>query len=511
MRERSSRWSQRLLNAAAGIAAVQAAALLLWYWPGALPDTNTSGVWIALAHDFAHGDFFRALTSDLGTGGTRYMPLFVLLHGTAIKLGASALGSGVLLTLLSAVAMVAAVYVLLRAIDTPTRFAGPVSLLLLGTVSLQLMLLTVRGDFLAAALNLAGIAATVIAQRKNDRRAALLGAALFAAAFLTKFTTLFGLAAMLGWLIAEKQIRAALTLAVTSGVLMMGGLLVANGASDGRMLQSFAAVANGGMTWDAVMQGPVRFATECAHDPLSIVLFLTAALSACMLSNGDPGRRIVLWCAGATLLVTWVIFLSPGTSANHLMDLQAASLLAIAAALSAAGAPRVCALVGVGVFAAGMCATWLPGVPSIPKFFERNGRPRISDVREAFSRRDGEPYPILAENPLIPILAGERPIVADWFNFRLLWRRDPQVRDAMLARVRAAEFGTVVLSNWPPVFTEDADFIRAEPSAEQLRSLLARDDLPDGLGEALMAHYRIAEVRRPYIYLAPRTGKVAHE
>src|SRR2546428_8686787 len=73
-------------------------ALMAWYWPGALPQDSSSGVWTALAQDFAKGVFYRPTVSAFGFGGTRYMPLFFVLHGALIRLAFDPVTAGGVLT-----------------------------------------------------------------------------------------------------------------------------------------------------------------------------------------------------------------------------------------------------------------------------------------------------------------------------------------------------------------------------------------------------------------------------
>src|SRR5437016_2706233 len=136
-------WAVRVLWLAAGLALVQALSLLAWYWPGTMPDTHTSGVWVALADDAAHGDLYRPLASAL-----RW------------------------------------------------RQEG-------GNVRL------------------------------------LAAAGLFAAAFLTKITTVFGLGAFCAWLLWRREWRPAMRLLGWSGIMMLAGVVATLWASNGRMLASF--------------------------------------------------------------------------------------------------------------------------------------------------------------------------------------------------------------------------------------------------------------------------------
>src|SRR2546427_9974680 len=76
-------------------------ALMAWYWPGALPQDSSSGVWTALAQDFAKGVFYRPTVSAFGFGGTRYMPLFFVLPGALIRLAFDPVPAGIVLTVLT--------------------------------------------------------------------------------------------------------------------------------------------------------------------------------------------------------------------------------------------------------------------------------------------------------------------------------------------------------------------------------------------------------------------------
>src|SRR5712672_2180790 len=76
--------------------------------------SDPSGTWTGLAVDLANGEFYRPLVSDDGFGGTRYFPLHVVLHASAIKLGLGPVVAGHLISLVSLIAILVAAYLLLR-------------------------------------------------------------------------------------------------------------------------------------------------------------------------------------------------------------------------------------------------------------------------------------------------------------------------------------------------------------------------------------------------------------
>ncbi len=135
--------------------------LVFWYWPGAVPLDVTSGVWTALAKDVSAGVLYRPLFGPLGYGGTRYMPLFFLLHGGLIRLGVDPVAAGLSLTALSAVLFDVVLFLVLRQLGVRAALALPLSVLGHATVSVQLLTLGTKCDLLAAALNLATLAAAL--------------------------------------------------------------------------------------------------------------------------------------------------------------------------------------------------------------------------------------------------------------------------------------------------------------------------------------------------------------
>src|SRR6266705_5117554 len=174
--------------------------LILWYWPGSLPQDNASGVWTALAQDLARGIFYRPTADAFGFGGTRYMPLFFALHAGLIRLSVDPVSAGVALSLASVALFDLALLLTLRELDVEWTLAIPLSILTHATVAFQLLTIQVKGDFLAAALNMSGIC---LGLRYARRPSAPLFAACvltFLGAFVTKFTTVGGAVAVCAWL-----------------------------------------------------------------------------------------------------------------------------------------------------------------------------------------------------------------------------------------------------------------------------------------------------------------------
>ncbi len=492
-------WPQRVLAGVATLATIQAIGIAAWFWPGSMPITDTSGVWITLADDAARGDLYRPLQSDLGTGGTRYMPLFFSLHAAAINLGFPLVGSGVALTLISALLFVGILGFLLRQLGVAPTIAWPATLLMTGTVTFGMMSLTVRGDFLAAALNLAGVALAFSAQ-PTDRPSRWVWAGIFfGAAFLTKLTTVFGLVAVVAWLVFQSKPRGIGRLLMGFGLTAGLGLSAAYFFSDGRIWESFRTVASGGTDSATWWTGPTRFFATIVRDPLLLILTIPAAmLSMAVVRTSD---RLVGWLLVTTLAVTLVIFTSPGTGANHLLDIAALVVMVLALALKSGGHSARWTGVTAGILGIGIVVTWFPGVPSIPKFFQKIGRPAMAAPVEFLQLTGPAAQPVLAENPLIPLLVSERPFVADAFNLNLMSQANDDFRNLFEERLNSGYFGTVVLKALPGKFARDVTDPMDPLLTEPLVDLVAHDHLITLFSAQIQSQYRVVFVRRPYVYL----------
>src|SRR2546426_803975 len=503
--ESLTRSERRLVWVACLVPFASSLALILWYWPGALPQDNASGVWTALAQDLARGIFYRPTADAFGFGGTRYMPLFFALHAGLIRLSIDPVTAGVALSLASAVLFDVAVLVALRELGVEWRVAIPLSILTHATVAFQLLTLQVKGDFLAAALNMWGIC---LGLRYARRPTAPLFAACvlaFLGAFLTKFTTVGGAVAVCGWLYWQRGPRPALALAGTLGGLALGSLTIIQWASDGRALSSFAAVAAGGMGPAYALGAPLWFLRVAAQDPVSLIALAGASVYAvARFREGSPGfaASYFMLAAGLTIL----IFTSPGTDTNHFLDVLGAAALLFGDQLTRA--PRRAWLaVGVPAVVAGVtAATWSPGMISVRSAIERDGRAPRHEGADIAARLGPAAHDLLSENPIVPVMLGQRPRVLDPFNLRLLARERPEVAREFRRRMDADSFGAVVLSDYT-----GADPLHA-PAA--LQACTASDGarcygdvvFPPGFLPLLERDYVLSFVEPPFVVYTPRRG-----
>jgi len=430
-------------------------------WESGNALNHVSGAWMALADDLARGTLYRPLHDPgVGFGGTRFFPLSFAAHGALLAAGVPLLLGGLVLSLAAGVLAVAgAARFLRRAGHGPLGALGLGALVLAGFAG-QHALAAARGDLPAAALTLWAMGALLPPRAARPRglaglewasglgprpaAAAVLPAALLLTlAFAAKPTALAAAAAAVMFLLLARERGRALALALAVAAGCAAVVLGTDLASGGRFLPMMRDLGPGGLAARDLVAAPARLATRLwREDPAGLALVACAGL-VFVLARGHarrrPGARTLaaLWLAAA-LGASLVVFASPGTGVNHLLDLEvpAALLLATCAVAPARRFARPAAALAAAAGLATGALLW------------RQDRTvsRLDAMVEALeASAEGAPAPLLSEDPLLPLLAGERPYANDPWMLRLASERDPALARPLLHGIAEGKFRAIVL------------------------------------------------------------------
>jgi hypothetical protein len=416
---------------------------------------HVSGVWAALADDLRNGTFYRPLMSDLGFGGTRFFPLHFALHAAIANCGFDFLDAGHALGIISTVGFIAVGAALARRLGMSHILAVIVVAFSVSGTATQLALVSVRGDSLPAMLSLSGVA---VCARGPARTSTLILASLFfVGAFAAKVTSIAGLAAIVVFFALTRQLRKGIFLLALSCAGFALVLLFMGVASHGTVISVFRTCALGGARSLDLARGPMLFIDVLAKsDPILLVLFVLAA--ACVISSPMGFMRSGL--SGAlfvtTAIVTIGIFGSPGIDYNHLIDLNFAAVLVLAAHIQAHGFA-----VGqqhVRVIRALIVLLLLLGIRYAYLRFHMDIREsRLRDILTLAQHIKPGERPVLAFNPWLPILCRERPFLLDSMMVRVAGEREPTIRAKFVSLVEQGGFRAVVLT-----LPQDLDVTRSD-------------------------------------------------
>ena len=392
---------------------------------------HIAGIWMALAQYAGAGVWYPPLECEGVYAGTRYMPLCFGLIAVLVKLVGDYVLAAKLMALGSMTALLLGVFVAVRRITGRTLDALILTALVLASPEGQAALLSPHADALAAALAVFGL---LTIERERVRAGHLiLSVLLFAAALMTKFSAVAGPAAAAMFLL-PRQRRRAVELVLVWLALSTAGLALLEHTSDGRFLDNFRSLGSGGMNLDSIRIGPSRVAFALGQTlPFSALL----AVAVFAVARNVRERKLGPWdwYFLATAAVTLVIFTSPGTGMNHLLELEVAAVLAVAPLLArreAVAEPIACSLVLVVL---------LGGAYEVLGEWQSPASVSGQVVVEAIPRGAS----LLAEDATVPVLLGRRPVVMDAFAYRVLAERG-RVDDRELAgRIVRQEFDVLVL------------------------------------------------------------------
>jgi len=233
------------------------------------------------------------------------------------------------------------------------------------------------------------------------------------------------------------------------GVFCIGvaaAVLAVQWASGGRAIGVFAASASAGGGLRRLAQAPLFFFPAIFSRDRAVGGFWIAAVV--MILARRSWRSLETLLLGYSTLGTMAIFGSRGTDMNHLMDLHLASLLVLAVACQSGGQAlhagwiaraALLLMAAISLHAAHSCINDVDYI--------RQHHPRAA-MLACLADAAASPVrgPLFAENPILPILAGERPYVLDCFMFSVIDLKHPAVGDRLRDDLARQRFRAVIVT-----------------------------------------------------------------
>jgi hypothetical protein len=491
-------------------------------WESGNALNHVSGAWMALADDLARGTFYRPLQDPaLGWGGTRAFPLAFALHAALLRAGVPLLPAGFALSAAAGLLAVLGVGLLLRRAGLGHGAAAALAPLALAGFAGQHAIAAIRGDLLAVALQALALGLVVgpaLSARPSTPPAlpapsspVALASLLLALAFAVKPTALTALAPAALLLLLRGDRRAAVRLALLTGAGAAAVIAATELLSGGRFLALMRACGGGGAGPADLVRAPLRLALLLAvEDRAGLVLLGAAAVALAATAPRTLGGWRAPGSAGVLLASLWLlaagagllaVLASPGTGVNHLLELE----VACAVALGTCAAPHLerhsnwhaqsepLALLGRLAAPAAAAA----GVVLALTIWRDDLRSsRLAEIRAAIAVLPRGAGPVLSEDPLVPLLAGQRPLSADTWMLRLAGARDPELLRPLLRALAAGRITAVVLLQ---------DAMGPEASSWYAGNLGA-----EALAEVRRSYRLAARAGRYRVYrFAPTTGSAA--
>jgi hypothetical protein len=452
---------------------------------------HVSGVRMALAQYFDHGTLYPPLYDGGFYGGTRFMPIPIVLHGSLARLTGEYLVSGKLLGYAVMLALLATMVVLLRKVRCPLPVALILPALVLTTKTGLATAMDMRADVLPLLLQ---VLAVWIVASTSRRGATVAAAALAALAFMAKLSAIWAPIAIVIWLVRRDRNR--LISFSVAYVVAVGTLtLLFTGLTEGRMMENVLGLSVAGVTGPSVLLAPYRFVhllVEVATTAWAIVPLVALAAWIAVKERLGSIYLLSLFVAFAVLLI---VLTDVGTGWNQLIDVVVLSAIVIG---ELAGRLRVgssgldepaARTVGTVI---GLTLLWV----TLSGFVVTLAPPLKATITGELSYRK-DPLPastysgasIMSEDPYVPLSLGHVPIVLDPFMLPRLAETEPDAIPDLIGRIEIQEFDIVVL---------------VEPLDPVDRSWWSEQDLGLDVARAISSAYTYAGRSQGYYLYEPR-------
>ena len=411
-----------------------------------------AGEWMALARYANEGTLYPPLSDGVRFGGTRYMPLPIVVNAAAARLSGEHLASGKAVAMVLFAALLILVFIALRRLNCPIPLAVALTGLLPATNTGLLAGSTIGGDVLVVVLQLGALLAMNAAVRRQVPAAFAAAGMLSGLAITAKLTGFWSVLAVLSWSVFQRDRRGLLWFSIACGAVASLTLGFVQWMSEGRFLTTFMTFAfagtGGPVGW---IRAPNQFMLFGSRDITAVWMVAPFAVAALLAARRLPALTLYHHALGWSLLLTLVVFTDMGTGGNQLLDLAVLTILAVGSLASRLPRDGVHA---VSLTTALSFAVAWGGITGIRGF--------VPDLRAALvSKRTGEVPPrhdprplatvltpsttLLTDDPTIPVLLGQPPVVLDAFMLRRLDEVQPRLVDGLIARIARHEFEYVAL------------------------------------------------------------------
>jgi hypothetical protein len=422
---------------------------------------HVQGHWMALAQYANAGMLYPPLSDGVRFGGTRHMPLPILVNAAAGRLTGEYLVSGKAIAIVLFAALLILVFGVLRQMACSWPPAVALAGLLPATNTGVLVGSTPGGDVLSVMLQIGALLTMTMARRRNSIRLIIAAGALAGLAAASKLTGVWALLGVLSWLGLRQDWRRLAWFVGACGAIAACTFGIVQWASQGRFLETFLTLTFAGrgspVGW---IRAPSQLIFFGIGDAAAVWMIAPFAILGTLAAWRDSAFTVYHHALAWSVLLTLVVFTDIGAGFNQLLDPGVLTVVAVGCLASRFPRDRVGNVTLATALALAIIWAGATGV-----------RGFVPDLREAAATvQTGKTLPkynprplahviaagdtLLSEDPGIPVLLGHTPIVLDAFMLRRLDEVQPELVDRLVARIKHGEFDHIVLIN--PVHEDEA-------------------------------------------------------
>jgi hypothetical protein len=407
---------------------------------------------MALARYANEGALYPPLFDGLRYGGTRHMPLPIVVNATAGRVTGEYLTSGKTVAIVLFGMLLGLAFLILRRFGCPWPLAVGLTGLVPATHTGVLVGSVPGGDVLSVVLQVSALLVATTAVQ-SDRRGWLAAAGFLSGlGACSKLTGVWAVMAIVSWLgVRRDWSRLARFVAVVAMTIAVV-LAFVQWRSQGRFLTTFLTFAFAGTGGPVgAIRAPNQLMFFALEDATAVWIIAPFAVVGILAAGIRSGVTLYHHALGWSLFLTLVVFTDMGAGLNQLVDLMVLTVVAVGWFAASLPAERtrpstLATALALSIIWAG--ATGLRGfVPDLREaiLIARTGElpPKLSPRPLADVVGRGEV--LLAEDPGIPVLRGQTPIILDAFMLRRLAEVQPATIDMLVGRIMRREFDHVAM------------------------------------------------------------------
>lgn len=401
---------------------------------------HVSGAWTVLASDLANGIFYRPLFSEsIGTGGTRFFPLFFSLHAVIIKMFGNATVAGHFVSLLSGTLVITILYRMLRHLGQKKIITITLLSFLILTKTMLHGFTAIRGDLLPLFFNILGL--YLIYSDKFDKSKSLVfGSICFVLAFSAKITAINGVTAVFLWKLVNRENKDAFRVALYTGLGMIFSFFLFQLLSEGRMIEIFKVCSSGGTNIVSLVKAPIKFIKYLtSSDLISSILLIWVFIQSGRFKISNKNSLFYLFFI-MSLAQILILFASPGINYNHFVDIATASLLIIS--LNIDKDKFVYPMILISLF---IILFSMDNFSFELENFKNSNKKYSHELISYVAQHES----VLCEDPFVAIKSSEKAYLLDAFMYKFIIRKYPEAKTELLSKIKEREFNLIVLMKDP--------------------------------------------------------------
>ena len=448
------------------------------------------GAQMALGASAADGVLYPPLFDGRSFGGTRMMPVPILLQAASSLLVHDQLLASKLATYLTFLLLAAVLYRTLRSLHCSPLTALAFIAVLVATRLGMVTSLRISPDALPVALQLGAL--MLVADRRTDRRV-VIAALLCAAGLFGKLSALWAPSAIVAWL-AIRDRRAAWTFAAVFGLFTVALASLSHLLSDGRFEENVFGLAFAGERTGPDLLWAGRVIASAPAAAFGVLALLPIATLGTVKAVRERRWTLYHVAAGFSLIVLLVVLTDRGATTNHLLDVSVLIIILAGHAVANGTAARevtpglpiarlVVLLVLVSSFSVSLAPATVHAVDLMVTGTEDPDYARrpLDDLLDPGDQ-------ILSEDPTVPLELGMRPVVLDPFMLPAIASEHPEWIGRLTERIENQEFDAVVL-------VRDLD--------DAPRDWYSRLHLGQAVVDAIRDHYQLQATTGGYFVYRP--------